>query len=251
MKQVSIFSLILLVIYSLFFSSTAIAENKTIKVPVDAWPPFRIISEDNKYSGIDFEFLNELSKELDSSIDYKRYPWSRSLAKMEGGTSDLISGIAKTDDREKYIQYSNKPYYICSTVFYVLKGNETKIEKYDDLKNFRLGYVSNSVYFHKFDKDDSLNKRAISSELELIRMLAFKRVEVMIGTDCQVDYDISRLGFNDLISKANYKPGNEVSLYIGVSKKSPLINEMDKINEAIEKLLKNNRVEEISKKYFQ
>jgi len=251
MKRVTIFNLIFLVIYSLFFSTAIFAENKTIKVPVDAWPPFRIISEDDKYSGIDFEFLDELSKELDSSMDYQRYPWSRSLAKMKGGTSDLISGIAKTEERQKYIQYSNKPYYICSTVFYVLKGNENKIEEYDDLKKFKLGYVSNSVYFDKFDKDDSLNKKSISSELELIRMLAYKRVEVMIGTDCQVDYDISRLGFNELISKANYKPGNEVSLYIGVSKESPLINKMDEINKAIEKLLEENKVQEISKKYFQ
>ncbi len=251
MKLLNTFNLCFILLVLAIFSVKGLAQENSIKVPIDAWPPFRIISENNKYSGIDFDFLSLLSKELDIEINYKRYPWSRSLANMKAGTVDLISGVAKTKEREEYIYYSKKPYYKCSTVFYVLNEAGNSIKSYSDLKNYQIGYVTNSAYFKKFDEDKTLNKKVVSSELELVRMLAFNRVDVIIGTDCQADYDISRLGFNHIISKAEYKPGNEVNLYIGISKKSSLIKQVDKIDKAIEKLLEDKKVEEISKKYFQ
>lgn len=233
----------------ILFPNTSKA-NEEIVIPTDSWPPFRIVT-DNSYEGIDFDLLNEIEKKTNLKLIYKRYPWSRSLIYMKNGSVDLMSGLAKRAEREEYIQYTSPSYYTCSTVFYVQKGLGDTIKTYDDLKKYLIGYVSNSAYFAPFDSDTSLKKRAVTTESQLIKMLAAGRLKVMIGTDCQVDYDIAKLGFNGQFEKALYKPHNEVNLYIGISKKSPFINDIEKINKAIEEIIKEGKIKEFAKKYYE
>jgi len=221
-----------------------------LDVPIDSWAPFRILEKDKTY-GIDFDLLNEIEKQSNFQFKYKKYPWSRGLASMKNGKVDLMSGLAKRVERETYIQYTSKPYYTCSTVFYVHKGNKDKINTYDDLKEHLIGYVDNSAYFSPFDTDKTLKKRSVTNEEQLIKMLAIKRIKVMIGTDCQVDYDIKRLGFIGMFEKTNYRPNNKVDLYIGISKKSPLINEFEKIDNIIKDIVNEGKVKEFAKKYYE
>lgn len=242
--------LFFIIVIFLFTPNLLKANENQITMPIDAWPPFRIIEKQN-YKGIDFDLLEEVQKRLDKKIVYKRYPWTRSLANMKNGKVDAMSGLAKRSERAKYIQYTKIPYYTCSTVFYVKKGEKDIIQTYNDLQNYLIGYVDNSAYFAPFDTDKTLNKRAVTNEYQLIRMLAVGRIKVMIGTDCQVDYDIKKLGLLGKFEKAVYKPNNKVDLYFGVSKKSPLLNDIDKINQVIEDIVNEGLVKEFAKKYYE
>ena len=233
----------------LFLSTSLNAQKKELNVPLGIWPPFSIVKE-NTYSGIDVDIFKELEKRLDLKVNFALYPWTRSLKYMKIGKSDIISGIAKRENRTEYLKYIEKPYYSCSTVFYVQKGNATKIKKYEDLNNRLIGYVDNSAYFLKFDNDKSLNKIALSKEQQLIKMLAIGRLDVIIGTDCQADYDISRLGYSKELEKAEYKPGNSVDLYFAISKNSKYIKDFNKISKVLTKIIDEGIPKKIAKKYM-
>lgn len=239
---------IYIILYILLFFNAAFSDEKVLKIPIGDWPPFSLTKE-KPYSGIDIDLWNEIEKRLDAKINIKKYPWSRSLSYMKLGKLDAISGIAKREKREEYLKYLPKPYYTCSTVFYVRKGDSHKIKTYDDLKNFTIGYVSNSAYFLKFDNDLNLSKKSVTREIQLIKMLKIKRLNAIIGTDCQVDYELSKLGYTNLIEKAQYKPGNKVDLYIAISKKSQYINYYDTLAKILDDIIKEGKIEEFSRKY--
>lgn len=223
---------------------------KNFNVPIGYWPPFAI-TDKMPYTGIDIDLWKEIEKRLDVNVKIKKYPWSRSLNNIRQGKSDAISGIAKRKERAEYMHYIPTPYYTCTTVFYVRKGDANKISKYKDLYNYTVGYVENSAYFLQFDKDQRLNKRAVTREIQLLEMLKAKRLDTIIGTDCQVDYELAQLGYTDLLEKAVYKPGNNVDLYVAISKESPYIKEVDKITKIIEDIVKEGLVKEFAKKYYE
>lgn len=220
-----------------------------IHVTTDEWPPFRMIKDD-KYTGIDFDLLREVAKRMDRKLVLKQHPWSRGLTNMKQGHVDLMSGLAKTEQRALFLDYTSDSYFKCSTVFYVRKGDAKLIENYEDLKNQRVGFVAGSAYFTRFDTDESLAKYSVTSEEQLIKMLVYNRFKVIIGTDCQADYDITRLGYSDKIEKAIYKPNNSVDLYIGISKKSELSKEINKINNIIREIIQEGKIQEFSQQYY-
>lgn len=232
-----------------FITLLPLSAKEQIIIPTDDWPPFRI-TQNNTYSGIDFDLWKELAKRLNTQTEFKYYPWARSLANMKNGTVDMMSGIAIKKERQKYIKYSSVPYYSCSPVFYTQKGLGKTIKNYKDLKPHLIGYVNNSIYFKKFDNDKTLKKRAVTNEKQLLKMLALKRIKVIIGTDCQADYEIKKSGFQNMVEKTEFRPSKKLDLYIGVSKKSELINKMDEINQALKDIIDEGKIKEFASKYY-
>lgn len=82
-------------------------------------------------------------------------------------------------------------------------------------------------------------------------MLVVGRIRVIIGTDCQVDYDIARMGYTKKLEKVEYKPGNNVDLYLAISKKSPFLKDIKKINEIVKQIIDEGKIKEFAKKYYE
>lgn len=234
----------------LFFNQNILnAEQREIVVATDSWPPFRIIDK-KPFSGIDFDMWEEISIRLNLKIKFEVYPWSRILHNLKNGKVDAMSGLAKRKERAEYLNYTTPSYYSCSPVFYLRKGEGLLVKEYDDLYKYPIGYVSNSAYFDNFDNDKKLNKFGVGTEVQLLKMLEAKRIKVIIGTDCQIDYDIARLGYKNKFEKAYFKPNSSTELYFVISKKSPFSKDLSKINETIKQIIEENKIKEISEKYF-
>jgi len=227
-----------------------IAKKKEFKVVIDSWPPFRMI-EKEPYSGIDFDVWRELAKRLNLKLIFYKYPWARCLISMKEGTVDGMIGLAKRPEREKYMYYTDTPYYTCTTVFYVLKGKSNSIQKYEDLYKYNIGLVKDSAYFNRFDNDLKIRKYPVVKELQLLQMLANDRLGAFIGTDCQADYQIIQEDYKDIFEKATYKPGNDVSLYMAISQQSIYATELPLFNETIKKIVEEGKVKEFAKKYYE
>lgn len=241
--------LFIISVFFLFNLNLFSSEQREIIVATDSWPPFRMIDK-KPFTGIDFDMWEEISKRLNIKIKFEVYPWSRILHNLETGKIDAMSGVAKRKERELYVNYTAPSYYSCSPVFYLRKGEGKLINEYKDLYKYPIGYVSNSAYFDKFDNDKKLNKFGVNKEIQLLKMLDAKRINVIIGTDCQVDYDLIKLGYKDKFEKAHFKPKSSTELYIVISKKSSFSKELSKINETIKEILEENRMEKIGNKYF-
>lgn len=215
----------------------------------DDWPPFRI-SSDAGLIGLDLDLIEEIARRTDTGLRVIKMPWGRGLASMESGAVDVMTGLAYREERAKYIAYTDTPYFKCTTAFYTVAGRGDQIRSYEDLYRHQIGYVLHSAYFERFDADQGLDKVGVPQEQTLVDMLVKGRFAVMIGTDCQVDYHIERLGLSEAIEKTPYNPGNKVDLYLGVSKRSDWAARLDELNEVVRELLEEGFIDKVAQEYY-
>jgi len=148
------------------FSIPVFADDKTYIADFETWAPFRIAdsSSPGGFKGLDIEILNEISEKLNIKIQVRRSPWARSLENIKTGNSDIITGVAYTDERAEFIDYIEPSYYSVNPVFYVQKGKGHLIKNYNDLYSYSIGYSIKSAYFEPFNSDRKLKKVELSTE---------------------------------------------------------------------------------------
>jgi polar amino acid transport system substrate-binding protein len=168
---------------------------------------------------------------------------------MRSGQADMITGIAYTPERETFMHYVPISYYAVRPVFYTQKGKGHLIQSYKDLYGPSVGYSLNSAYFEPFNSDSKINKVGISTEGQLMQVLALGRIDIIIGTDPNISYDVVRLGYRDILEPTAYQPPNKTELFIALSRKSPAMAISQDIEQAVRRLIKNGTVDKIIKAY--
>ncbi|MEO1143674.1 MAG: amino acid ABC transporter substrate-binding protein, partial [Pseudomonadota bacterium] len=121
---------------------------------------------------------------------------------------------------------------------------------YEDLREHTVGFVLHSAYFEQFNQDTTLDKLGVSAENILIDMTKRGRLDVMIGTDCQVDYYLKTQGLGDRIVKTEYRPGNTVNLFLGVSRQSEWAERVDELNAIVKDLVDEGIVDAFARRYY-
>lgn len=232
----------------LLFITTFTISSQDIKLATDVWEPFRI-KKDSKLIGIDIEIIKLLEKELESNILIIQKPWVRCLKSMESGSVDMMIGLAYTEDRAKYIEYIDFAYYRVKPAFFQL-SSKGKVKSYKDLSNKKVGYVNGSSYFKEFDNDLTLEKVALPQEKMLITMLLRNNIDIFVGSDIQVKYELNKRNLSGKIVETEYSPDHQIDLFIGISKKSELIKDKDSIEQAIRKIIDDGKVDEIVRDYI-
>lgn len=242
------------VLLLLMFMSLPVAAKKTLFAAMDDWPPFIIdtnsLSSDSGFDGIDRELLQELSSRTGIDIYLLRYPFMRALQDMQGGRVDLLTSLAKTPARSRYIGYLSTPYYQCHPAFYGLPALAKQVRRYADLKGKTIGYVRGSVYFEPFDSDASLHKNAVLNESQLPGKLLKQRNDLFIGTDCQVSYALHEMGLSQQIVATTYQPDHNVDLYIGYSKAAGIEQEVALLDKALAEMIAEGWVARLVNSYF-
>ncbi|CAB5712660.1 substrate-binding periplasmic protein [Aeromonas dhakensis] len=220
----------------------------TLTVATDVWPPFRIEMPDGRLGGLDMDILQQLQRRSGIRFEVKQVPWGRALKQMQTGQVDLMIGLAMTAERATFIDYLQPAYYQCRPAFYG-KGTEVStLRSYADLQGHRVGYVLNSAYFEPFDSDSRLDKHGVPTEEQLLRMVQRGHLPLMIGTDCQVDYALSR-GKEAGLRKASYQPSQPVVLYLGMSKRSPHQALQQPLALALQELVASGDIATLAKPY--
>lgn len=237
---------------SFLFFSAAIgiigAQNISLVAVVEVWPPYRIEAEEG-LSGIDIDLLQIIEDELEVQIEIQRRPFARALEMIRSGNADIIPGIAYTEDRDEYIRYSASSYSVVQSVFYAHKDLAPRIRKYEDLYNYRIGYSLNSAYFEPFNSDEELSKLGLSTEAQALKMLELGRVDVIIGTNPNLAYDISRGNLSGELLQTAYVPEPNTPLYLGFpdnGKHPELYRQIDTI---LHTLIRDGRLESILDSY--
>ncbi|MCP3922875.1 MAG: amino acid ABC transporter substrate-binding protein [Desulfobacterales bacterium] len=242
--------ILILFVYILLCTHTL--SGKELVVAFDHWPPRRIVTK-TSFSGIDAEIIQNIAAHLKLEVRFVECPWARCLYMLELGQVDIISGLLKSPEREKYIHYINPPYLKKSTkVFYLPKGKGHLIKKYEDLyKLSDIGVAISTKYFPRFDADSRISKYKVANEVHLLRMLSLKRLPAIIGTERIMDYMIHTEGFSNRFQKAPFRYDKENLVYFGISKKSFFSKQLLTFEKLIQEMIENKEIDKIVKKYTQ
>lgn len=208
-----------------------------LRVVTDYWPPFRMAGVDGQLQGLDIDLLNELEKRTGLHFEIRLQPWARALEDMRSGQADLMTGLARTAEREQYIDYLEPSYYACAPRLYGAPARAASLASYQQLQGLRIGYVLQSVYFEPFDSDSTLLKVGVKNEEQLLQMLLRGRVELLIGTDCQVDFQLRDPQLAPHLAKLAYQPPASTPLYLGLSRAAGHSDERDLLADTLQQLL--------------
>jgi len=199
------------------------------------------------FDGPQIDVIRALSKEVNVTPKFILCPLRRCLEFMKTGKVDMMTNIRKNKERESYMTYLSPPYLEQSLPinFFVHRNNNIHINKYSDLLALRIGSIRGSSYFEKFDYDTELNKRAVTSNKQLIKMLLTGRLDVLIGREF-VMFPVNRsLDSYPNIKKASFSYDKSVSSYISISKKSSFHGKLTKINHSLKGLVDSGKIKEI------
>lgn len=239
-------------ILALLFLGPLLSSAKEDKVVVatDDWPPFRVFESNSEPYGVDIELLKYLERKLNIRTDVQKVPWIRALEMMRQGKADIMVGLARTQEREAFIAYAEPAYYSVRPAFYSLKERNLELNSYQDLKKHLIGYTRASAYFEPFDKDKSIKKFDVGQESQLIDLLLNKRIDFIIGSEPQVDFEIHQRKLRSRIEKSDYKPGQKTKLYLGISRQSSLLARKDEIEKALESFLSDGSLKNATRLYL-
>lgn len=220
----------LIIVAALVAMSGSCLANDMI-VPMDPWPPWKIVNTDTwsvDSQGLDNQLIDVLLASYNQTFganvkaDYRGYPWKRCLAMMEMGSADFISGILKSAEREKYLIFLEPPYKTRSAkVFYVRKGEQLRIQRYEDLYTVKVGVQAGVRYFEPFDEDPEIQKEEAGDDLSNLRKLQYGRLDAVISTESQADYLIATQSLEHEFEKALYRYDYDLPVYFAISRRSP------------------------------
>ena len=236
----------ILSLFLCFYSSLALGQE--VKFALNHWPPYSI-SDDGQLGGIDLEIAQEIARRMDFVLSVRKCPFKRCLTEMEKGALDLQSGIARNQERAKYMSYADQPYHQVSVVFHVRKGESERLKSYQDLERMRVGMVAKSHYFDPFNGDTSLTKMEVAEERLLLPMLVAGRIDTYVGTDPNASYDVLTRGYKDKLELAAYRPGVQVPVYFAISRKSFLIERLPELSRTISMMHEDGTIQTILNKY--
>ena len=104
-----------------------IKSNPVIKVGADAnWPPFEYVDEKGDYQGIASEYLELLSEYTGLRFEIFAEDWYSVISKIKEKKLDMLACVAKTEDRENYLNYTT-PYLNIDVVVIAKKSYKSRI----------------------------------------------------------------------------------------------------------------------------
>ena len=196
-----------------FFTQGAVS--KTVTGITEPWPPWMDSSLEN--NGFLPEVLDHALKKVNHKLEFSFCPWARCIKSMQEGKDNILLGVYKTEEREKFLMFSS-PVAVSEEVLFKKKGSPIKWKKLTDLSSYTIGVVRGASNGKEFDSADFLKKEPVTEGLQNVKKLVHGRIDLIAGPREVLLYKI-RLKIPEMAGKIEQvgKPLSLGNLYFGFS----------------------------------
>ncbi|WP_108650389.1 substrate-binding periplasmic protein [Dongshaea marina] len=213
-------------------------------------PPEMILESKSKSSGPLKTIIEEAVSAIGFKIKWRAAPFPRSLHGLKYGSVDIVPRLIRTREREEFVLYLGP--IGCQTkdiLFLVKKGQESLINRYEDLYLIKVGVKRATAYFQPFDSDSKIDKDQQKDDANMAGMFMRGRFKTMAVLDkTAIESALSAHEFNDY-SYANYRYRQVIGNYYGMSRLSAHAKQYEKLNTVIKQMATSGRVAEIYQSY--
>ena len=241
-KKISSFMIFFMLIISSF--TFAKGQDKLI-VGTDAteFQPFEYM-ENGEITGFDIELIKEIGKVLGKEVEFKNISFSGLLPALQVGKLDaVIAGLTVTDERKKYINFSES--YYTSKQLIIVNKNNNKIKSLDDLEGYKVGVVLGCTGdLLGTEMKDKIELNRYNTTSQCIIALNHNKIDAII-----LDSEPAKnfVKHNKKLKLINNDAAKE-EYAIAISKKDKeLLND---INYGLNTLKENGVYKKLSEKYF-
>ncbi|MGP4108700.1 transporter substrate-binding domain-containing protein [Virgibacillus sp. L01] len=220
-------------------------EGKTYSVATDSnFQPFEYKNPDTgEMEGFDIELMRAIAKEAGFNVEFETMAFDGLLASMRTGKNDIgIAGISITEEREEFIDFSDK-YYDSGLILAVPSDSDIEsIEDVDGLKvGSRQGSTSNDYLKANTDAEVEAYPEIVTAYMDLER----GRLDAVLYDLPNVKYYIKENAPDKLKTVGKVMEGQPYG--IALPEGSDLV---EPINEGLAAVKENGTYAEIYKKWF-
>ena len=199
------------------------------------WAPFNFFEGDLP-QGLSIDYMNLLSEKIGIQIEYISDPsWGKLLGMLKKKELDVMLNIVKTEDREKYILYT-EPYAINPNV--IVSRKDTKYQSIEELYGKSVTFPQGFFYDEVLSKNYPQIKRVpLEDTLASLKAVSFGNADAALGESAVLSYMIRKHLLSNLEISGEVDIGNPdlVNLRIGVRKdwkllQSILIKAMNQVS---------------------
>ena len=221
------------------------------------WPPYNYY-QNNQPKGFSIDYLNLLSKKINTEIEYISGPsWDEFMQMLQDDKIDAIINISKNEQRAKTIAFTSI-FHTAANAIYVKNGDE-KIDSLKKLEGKTIvmpkGFFAQKAIAKYYPK---INQILVKDSLEALKQLSLGKADATIGKKNVIDYVITLNNISGVVPTNFVDDNRMVSLIrIGTSKKKIILRDiLEKAQKSVtdEELLSLKRkwfgVKEIKKDYF-
>lgn len=214
-----------------------------------AYAPFSAENEQKNVVGFDIDVMKALAQKIGIEVKFVPTPFEGFFNFLAQGDRDLlISAITITDERKQTVDFS-EPYFEASQLIAVA-ANNTKVQKFDDLKTLKVGVQSattgDEVVQNLLGKNSANIKRLDSTPLAL-KELETGGVDAVVADDAVVKNYITNNPSSKLrtVSDAGFPKE-----YYGIAVRKGNTELLNKVNKGMADLKADGTFDKISAQYF-
>lgn len=223
---------------------SAAEDSLNVTVGINHAPPYRVVT-DEAVTGLYVDIFNEIADRIDWNVRYVEAPFRRILRMMQNGDIDVMLGPLKTDEREEIMAFV-APVFPPESKLFFYHRDENRITEYNDLYGKKIGVLSGSSYFERFDNDEALIKEPIARYENLMRMLELDRLDIVVAPELVGLHTVSEFDIGASVSPYQV-PGDHS--YIAISRTSPLLSRQGQVRKVFEQIRKDGTYDRLVRGY--
>lgn len=228
---------------SIILSCCAKKDNSELIVGISADnPPYEFLEQEG-IIGLDIDVITAISEDLGKQIRFKNLDFPSLIPALRSNTVDLIiSGLNKTEEREKYLDFSDS-YHNTKAALVFRKGY---IQELGDMANKSVASQAGTTWetiAYKLDKTYNFKQiKFLNNNLTLIQELILDKIDIALMETAQAQIftkknpELAYLTFEEEISE----------FYIALPKGSKL---REPINKAIDQLKSSGKLDSLKSKW--
>ncbi|WP_300356894.1 transporter substrate-binding domain-containing protein [Fusobacterium sp.] len=236
--------LVLTVLFVVLLGGCGSSKNeKVIRIGGNAeYKPYEYL-EGNKVTGFSIDVVFKIFENLGYKIEYTNMSFEGLIPALETGKVDVLTGLTPTDERKKFVDFSEK-YYVGRQIAIANKSNP--IEKVEDLKNKKIGVQLGTLQETLAKQIEGADVILYNSFTGAIMDLNSQKIDaIIISGEVKNEY----LGNNPKLYEIGRIEDNESK---GIAIVFPKGQEdlIEKVNIEINKMKDSGELDKLADKYF-
>jgi len=155
------------------------AEPRSLTVVADEWPPFSGADLPNK--GLSLDVISTVLTRAGYDVETQVVPWARVIDGARSGQVDIVGSLFADAEQATYLHYA-EPFYTTRIQLVRPKGSDVTFTDIDALRPYAFAVGDGFLYEPAFDRADYLNKQVVTTTLQAMQMVAFRRVDLTLDS---------------------------------------------------------------------
>ena len=199
--------------------------NPTIRVAATPnWPPFEF-SDDGVYSGLHADMIRLAADKAGLGIEPVFGKWSDLVAGLKEGSLDLCPGLNATEERKKYLVFTDD--YISETSQVIVAPANDPIhsiqELYGRTVSVERGYATETFLKKNFP---DVRLLMVDNTVEAIKKLITGEADAYLGNQAAILYLIKKNAFSGLRITAFFKQAKRSEYRVGVTNEKTILRDI-------------------------